>query len=58
MSEQTAAAQNGRPYGPKFLKLRIAPDVTGVNFATLLFGSFFGIAMMGFVNASQPYLFT
>jgi len=58
MSEQTAAAQNGRPYGPKFLKLRIAPDVTGINFATLLFGSFFGIAMMGFVNASQPYLFT
>ena len=24
----------------------------------LLFGSFFGIAMMGFINASQPYLFT
>jgi MFS family permease len=29
-----------------------------MNFKTLLFGSFFGIAMMGFVNACQPYLFT
>ncbi len=53
-----AAALTGRPYGPKFLKMRIAPDVSGVNFNTLLFGSFFGIAMMGFVNACQPYLFT
>jgi MFS family permease len=25
---------------------------------TLLFGSFFGIAMMSFINISQPYLFT
>ncbi|MGI9290310.1 MAG: MFS transporter, partial [Gammaproteobacteria bacterium] len=38
--------------------LRIADDVSGINFSTLLFGSFFGIAMMGFVNALQPYLFT
>jgi len=56
MSELTAAA--GRPVGPKFLKLNIAEDVSGMNFNTLLFGSFFGIAMMGFVNACQPYLFT
>ncbi len=57
MSEVTTAAA-GRPIGPGFLKLRIADDVSGLNFATLLFGSFFGIAMMGFVNACQPYLFT
>jgi MFS family permease len=56
MSELTAAA--GRPVGPKFLKLSIAEDVSNMNFGTLLFGSFFGIAMMGFVNACQPYLFT
>jgi MFS family permease len=28
------------------------------NVLTLLFGSFFGIAMMSFINASQPYVFT
>jgi MFS family permease len=58
MSEQAAVAQTGWPFGPKFLKIRIASDVSGVNFGTLLFGSFFGIAMMGFINASQPYIFT
>jgi len=58
MSEQTASAQAGRAIGPKFLKIRIAPNISTGNFVTLLFGSFFGIAMMGFVNASQPYLFT
>ncbi len=58
MSESAATPEAGRPLGPKFLKIRIAPNISGFNFATLLFGSFFGIAMMGFVNASQPYLFT
>ncbi len=58
MSEPTTAAQTGWPFGPKFLKIRIPADISGINFGTLLFGSFFGIAMMGFVNASQPYLFT
>ena len=57
MSESNTVVA-GRPIGPKFLKLSIAEDVSGMNFGTLLFGSFFGIAMMGFVNASQPYLFT
>ncbi len=57
MSESSTVA-DGRPIGPKFLKLSIAEDVSGMNFKTLLFGSFFGIAMMGFVNACQPYLFT
>lgn len=52
------APSAGRPYGPRFLKLRIGNDVSGFNFNTLLFGSFFGIAMMGFINASQPYIFT
>jgi MFS family permease len=54
----TAETAEGRPYGPRRLNLRIAPGVSGLNMFTLLFGSFFGIAMMGFINASQPYLFT
>lgn len=47
----------GRAFGPAFLRLRVADGVTSRQFATLLFGSFFGIAMMGFINASQPFLF-
>ena len=46
------------PFGPRRLNLWIAPGVSRLNMYTLLFGSFFGIAMMGFINASQPYLFT
>lgn len=62
-SENTAAAgasegAAGRLFGPRKLNLRIAPGVSRGNMYTLLFGSFFGIAMMGFINASQPYLFT
>ncbi|MBL8225347.1 MAG: MFS transporter [Chromatiales bacterium] len=53
-----AAPDRGRAFGPAFLRLRIAEGVSAGNFAALLFGSFFGIAMMGFINASQPYLFT
>ena len=56
MTAETAT--EGRLFGPRKLNLRIAPDVTGLNVSTLLFGSFFGIAMMSFVNACQPYLFT
>ena len=48
----------GTPFGPRILNLRIAPGVSTGHMLTLLFGSFFGIAMMGFINASQPYLFT
>ncbi|MDH4022916.1 MAG: MFS transporter [Gammaproteobacteria bacterium] len=48
----------GIPFGPRRLKLRMAPGVSRLNVYTLLFGSFFGIVMMSFVNASQPYLFT
>ena len=53
-----AVSAEGRPFGPKKLNLRIAPGVSRGNMFALLFGSFFGIAMMGFINASQPYLFT
>jgi MFS family permease len=48
----------GQPFGPRKLNLRIAPGISRSHMYSLLFGSFFGIAMMGFVNASQPYLFT
>ena len=54
----SASEQDGYLFGPKRLNLRIASDVSRLNMNTLLFGSFFGIAMMGFVNACQPYLFT
>lgn len=53
-----ASDTEGFPFGPKKLNLRIAPGVSRVHMFALLFGSFFGIAMMGFINASQPYLFT
>jgi hypothetical protein len=46
------------PFGPRRLKLWLAPDVTHGNVYALLFGSFFGIVMMSFVNASQPFLFS
>jgi MFS family permease len=48
----------GIPFGPRWLKLWMSPGVSRLNVYTLLFGSFFGIVMMSFVNASQPYLFT
>ncbi|TDJ41515.1 MAG: MFS transporter [Gammaproteobacteria bacterium] len=57
-SPVSASEQDGYLFGPKRLNLRIASDVSLLNMNTLLFGSFFGIAMMGFVNACQPYLFT
>lgn len=62
MPDKNISAQNdytdGLLFGPDKLNLRIASGVSKTNMATLLFGSFFGIAMMGFVNACQPYLFT
>jgi len=62
MSETDATTADlgdkGVPFGPRFLRLRIAPGVSFSHMMTLLFGSFFGIAMMGFINASHPYLFT
>ena len=55
---QASSGDEGIPFGPKKLNLRIATGVSLGNMTTLFFGSFFGIAMMGFINASQPYLFT
>lgn len=57
-SAQEDISTEGILFGPKKLNLRIAKGVSFSNMMTLLFGSFFGIAMMGFINASQPYLFT
>jgi len=51
-------AGTGIRFGPRRLNLWLAPGVSRLNVYTLLFGSFFGIVMMSFVNASQPYLFT
>lgn len=57
MSE-TNRGTAGVPFGPRKLNIRIAPGVSLGNMSTLLFGSFFGIGMMTFINACQPYLFT
>ena len=50
--------ESGLRFGPRRLNLWMMPGVSRLNVYTLLFGSFFGIAMMSFINASQPYLFT
>jgi MFS family permease len=50
--------ESGIRVGPRRLNLWMMPGVSRLNVYTLLFGSFFGIAMMSFINASQPYLFT
>lgn len=47
-----------KPFGPRRLKLWLAPGITHSNVYALLFASFFGIVMMSFVNASQPFIFT
>ncbi len=58
MSEASGAtAEQGIQFGPKKLNLWMEPGVSRLNVYTLLFGSFFGIAMMSFINTCQAYLF-
>jgi len=57
-SQEKVFDQAGLQVGPKRLNLWMMPGVSRLNVYTLLFGSFFGIAMMSFINASQPYIFT
>ena len=57
MSEAIPGTAGG-PFGPRKLNIHSATGVSLGNMSTLLFGSFFGIAMMSFINACQPYLFT
>ena len=54
---QEASSEPGIQFGPKKLNLWMEPGVSKLNVNTLLFGSFFGIAMMSFINTSQAYLF-
>lgn len=57
-SDETAApAAEGLSFGPRRLNLRLAPGVSRTNVATLLFGCFFGVVMMSFINATHPYIF-
>jgi len=58
LGEAPVRAGAGISFGPRRLNLQMSPGVSRLNVYTLLFGSFFGIVMMSFVNASQPYLFT
>jgi MFS family permease len=57
-AESKTIDPTGLQVGPKRLNLWMMPGVSRLNVNTLLFGSFFGIAMMSFINASQPYIFT
>jgi MFS family permease len=56
-SDQTMQDEQGIQFGPKKLNLWMEPGVSRLNVRTLLFGSFFGIAMMSFINTCQAYLF-
>jgi MFS family permease len=58
MTQPPGQSAPGLPFGPRRLNLWMSPGVSRLNVGTLLFGSFFGIVMMSFVNASQPFLFT
>ena len=54
-AEQSAARpEQGLSLGP----LHLVPGVTLKHVLTLFFASFFGIASMSFINASQPYVLT
>ncbi|MDP6437298.1 MAG: MFS transporter [Gammaproteobacteria bacterium] len=55
--DASTAGESGNLFGPRRLNLWIVPGVSNLNVYTLLFGSFFGIAMMSFVNVSQAFLF-
>ncbi|MFQ5635022.1 MAG: MFS transporter [Gammaproteobacteria bacterium] len=57
-SPRQAPQKAGINFGPRVLNLVLVDGVSRRNVLTLLFGSFFGIAMMSFINASQPYIFT
>jgi len=52
--KQQMTEDSGFRLGP----LHIMPGISGKNLATLFFASFFGIATMSFINASQPYVLT
>ena len=56
-TQGTTSEERGISYGPSKLNLKMVPGVSRLNVNTLLFGSFFGIAMMSFINTCQPYLF-
>jgi len=44
-------------YGIKLGPIKILKGVSGLNIATLFFASFFGIAVMSYMNAGQPLIF-
>lgn len=56
-SAQEVSEERGIQFGPRKLNLHMVPGVSRLNVYTLLFGSFFGIAMMSFINTCQAYLF-
>ena len=53
-TESAEHADTGLKVGPLYL----VPGVSLKHLATLFFASFFGIASMSFINASQPYVLT
>ncbi len=53
-AENSVIESGGLRLGP----LRMVPGVSAKNLFGLFFASFFGIATMSFINASQPYVLT
>ena len=44
-------------YGLKLGPIKILKGVSPVNILTLFFASFFGIAVMSYMNSGQPLIF-
>ena len=54
MSQNVATAEE---YGMKLGPIKILKGVSPINILTLFFASFFGIAVMSYMNAGQPLIF-
>lgn len=53
----TAGVKYEEEYGLKLGPIKILKGVSPINIATLFFASFFGIAVMSYMNSGQPLIF-
>jgi len=56
-AEHSSTSAESEEYGIKLGPIKILKDVSPVNVLTLFFASFFGIAVMSYMNAGQPLIF-
>ncbi|MGI9289847.1 MAG: MFS transporter [Gammaproteobacteria bacterium] len=54
---ETNSAMQEEEYGMKLGPIKILKGVSPVNIMTLFFASFFGIAVMSYMNSGQPLIF-